>query len=442
MSKQKIWLSPPHMSGEEIKYIEEAFITNWISPMGPNIDNFEADLSKYLKIKHVAALNSGTSAIHLALLILGVKRGDLVICSSFTFSASVNPVTYIGATPILIDSEKDTWNMDPALLEMAIRDYLKKGKKPKAIILVHLYGMPARLDDILDISKKYDIPVIEDAAEALGSRYHDKPVGTFGEIGVLSFNGNKIITTSGGGALISDNKEYITRAKFYATQARDDAPYYQHSEVGYNYRMSNIVAGIGRGQIKVLDDRIRARRGNYMFYKDILGKLAGIEFQTELPGHFSNYWLTTVLIDPERTGGITHEDIRIEFEKKEIEVRPLWKPMHLQPVYRKAPGYVNGTSEKLFQLGLCLPSGSNLTIHDKERIVEIFLEILNVKHKVKSRLKEKENDRITVSFSPPRMDLKIIQSVVEALQSGWITTGPRTKEFEKKITDFCGHNGS
>lgn len=374
--KNKIWLSSPHMSGNEQKYVQEAFDTNWVAPLGPNVDGFEKDLQEYLKIEHTAALSSGTAAIHLALILLGIKQGDEVIVSSFTFSATVNPIIYQKAIPVFIDSEKDTWNMNPYLLEKAIKDRIKKGKKPKTIILVHLYGMPAQIDKIMDIANKYEIPVIEDAAEAIGSSYKGQKLGTFGKFGILSFNGNKIITTSGGGALISDNKEYIEKSRFLATQARDNAPHYQHSHIGYNYRMSNIVAGIGRGQMHVIDKRVEQRRANNCFYHDFLDNIEGITFLEEPNSdYFSNFWLTTILIDKYKTG-FDRENLRLVMEKENIETRPLWKPMHLQPVFEKYPAYVNGVSEKLFENGLCLPSGSNLSKNDKMRIKEALLKVL------------------------------------------------------------------
>ena len=352
----KIWLSSPHMSGNEMKYIDEAFKTNWIAPLGPHVSAFENELANYLHVKHVAALSSGSAAIHLALIILGIKSEDEVLVSSFTFSATVNPIVYQGAVPVLIDSEEDTWNMSPELLEEAIKDRLSKGKKPKAIILVHLYGMPARIDEIMSIANNYEIPVIEDAAEALGSKYNGKPLGAFGDISILSFNGNKIITTSGGGALLSNNEEYVKQARFLSTQARDNAPYYQHSQIGYNYRLSNVLAGIGRGQLEVIDERIQQRRSNYDFYYKSLNGISGISFQKENEKNFSNRWLTTILVDSIKTGGVSNIDIRLFLEKNNIESRPLWKPMHLQPIFRKYPSYANGVSEKLFDIGLCLPS--------------------------------------------------------------------------------------
>ncbi len=372
----RIYLSPPHMSGQEMKYIQEAFDQNWVAPLGPNVDAFEIALARYCEVKHAAVLTSGTAAIHLALIILGVKQGDEVIASTFTFSATINPVVYLGALPILIDSEPGTWNMAPDLLEKAIIDRMKKGKKPKAIIPVHLYGMPANMKEILSIADQYEIPVIEDAAEALGSRYDGKPAGSFGKMAALSFNGNKIITTSGGGALISNDEEVVIKARFLATQARDKAPHYQHSQIGYNYRMSNIIAGIGRGQLENIESRVQCRRENFLFYKENLGKYEGISFVDE-PGqsYFSNRWLTTILIDEEKTG-TTHEVIQKELEKENIESRPLWKPMHLQPVFSACPAYLNGVSEKLFKTGLCLPSGTNMTDNDRDRIIHVIVRTL------------------------------------------------------------------
>jgi len=373
----KIWLSSPHMSGAELKYINEAFETNWIAPLGANVNSFESDLSQYLGGVHCAALSSGTAAIHLALIMLGVEKGDDIICQSFTFSATANPIVYLGANPIFIDSEPESWNMDPELLEKAIKDRISKQRKPKAIILVHLYGMPAKIDEIVSIAEKYEIPIVEDAAESLGSRYKGRACGTFGLMGILSFNGNKIITTSGGGALVSRDDEYIKKARFLATQARDDAPHYQHSEIGYNYRMSNVVAGIGRGQMEVLENRIAVRRENNRFYRSLFNGIEGIAFQNEPVGHFSNYWLTTILVNKEKIG-FSREDIRVALEKENIETRPLWKPMHLQPVFSNALSYVNGISEKYFQDGLCLPSGSNLTTEEKDRIKLSIQRILGI----------------------------------------------------------------
>jgi dTDP-4-amino-4,6-dideoxygalactose transaminase len=373
MAKQseKIWLSSPHMSGNEMKYINEAFARNLVFPLGPNVTGLEEDIRKFTGTAACSCLASGTSAIHLALIILGVEQGDEVICSSFTFSASANPIVYQKATPVFVDSEPDSWNMNPELLETAIKDRINKGKKPKAIIAVHLYGMPARMDKIMAIANHYEIPVIEDAAEALGSKYQGKACGTFGEIGILSFNGNKIITTSGGGALISDNPEYCRMATFLATQARDAAPHYQHSHIGYNYRMSNISAGIGRGQMEVLQQRIEKRRENFLFYKESLKDIKGISFLEEPSADFySNHWLTTLLVDPVLTGGINREDLRLYFESLNIESRPLWKPMHLQPVFAGCPAYLDGTSEHLFNIGLCLPSSSNITDEERNKVVD------------------------------------------------------------------------
>jgi len=376
-NKKRIYLSPPHMSGHEMRYIKEAFDQNWIAPLGPNVDAFETKLAQYCGVQRAAALSSGTASIHLALIILGVGPGDEVITSTFTFSATVNPIVYQGATPVLIDSEDSTWNMDPGLLESAIIDRLKRNKVIKAIIPVHLYGMPANMREILSIADHYGIPVIEDAAEALGSKYEGKPVGSLGKLGILSFNGNKIITTSGGGALISNDEALIDKAKYLATQARDEAPHYQHSEIGYNYRMSNVLAGIGRGQMEVIDEVVRERRMNYEFYNKNIEKFPGIQFQTEPSDiYFSNHWLTTILIDP-ISAGVTKEIIQDEFEEENIEARPLWKPMHLQPVFKSAPAYLNGVSERLFKNGLCLPSGTNMSDEEKDRVMQVLLRNLD-----------------------------------------------------------------
>lgn len=371
-TNERIWLSLAHMGGHEQQFVQEAFDTNWVVPMGPNVDAFETELAAFLKSNvYVAALSAGTASLHLALIILGVKQGDEVLCQSFTFSASANPIVYQGATPVFIDSEKDTWNMSPEHLERAIKDRISKGKKPKAIIPVHLYGMPAKIEEIQSISAKYEIPIIEDAAEALGSRYKNQHCGTFGEMAVLSFNGNKIITTSGGGALVAHNEEYIKAARFLATQARDAAPHYQHSHIGYNYRMSNVVAGIGRGQMLVLEDRIKQRRTNNEFYRKGLQKVEGISFQTEPSSdYFSNYWLTSILVNPLKTGGKTREDIYDVLNENNIESRPLWKPMHMQPIFSGCPYYGDGTSERLFRDGLCLPSGTSLSFDDVDRVIK------------------------------------------------------------------------
>ncbi|GHT77954.1 pyridoxal phosphate-dependent aminotransferase [Bacteroidia bacterium] len=380
MENKRIWLSLAHMGGREQEFIQEAFDTNWVVPLGPNVDAFEKELENFLesKQKHVVALSAGTAAIHLGLVQLGVGPNDEVICQSFTFAASANPITYLGATPVFVDSEANTWNMSPEFLEEAIKDRIKAtGKKPKAIIPVHLYGMPAKMDEILAVAKKYEIPVIEDAAEALGSMYKGQKCGTFGEFACLSFNGNKIITTSGGGALVCSTTEEANKTKFYATQARDNAPHYQHSEIGYNYRISNICAGIGRGQMLVLPQRVEQRRKNNRYYKEHLADIKGIRFQTESSTDFySNYWLTSIIVDPEKTGGVTREDLRLALDKANIESRPLWKPMHLQPVFSGCPYYGNGTSDLLFENGLCLPSGSILMEEDLRRVVEIIKETI------------------------------------------------------------------
>ncbi len=361
----KIWLSSPHMGGQEMKYIQEAFAQNWIAPIGPNLDHFESGLGNYLGVKHVAALSSGTAAIHLALILLQVKAGDIVLCQSLTFAASANPITYLGATPAFLDSELDTWNICPEALETAIVHFSKKGIKPKALILVHLYGMPARLSELLAICQKYEIPVIEDAAEALGSKYNNTLVGGFGDLGILSFNGNKIITTSGGGALLSNREEYINNAKFLATQARDPAVHYEHSQIGYNYRMSNILAGIGRGQLEVIEERVSQRRSHFEYYKKALSEIGNIAFQPEPDNCKSNRWLSVfTTLD----SNIDINKIQNALMNENIETRPIWKPMHLQPVFKDAPYFGGTNAENLFQTGMCLPSGSNLTDVEKERV--------------------------------------------------------------------------
>lgn len=363
-------MSPPHISDNEKKYVDEAFEQNWIAPVGPHINKFEDELSKVSEGFDVAVLSSGTAAIHLALILLGVKNDDHVICSSFTFSASVNPIIYLGASPIFIDSEQDTWNMDPFLLEQAIVNQINVNKKPKAIILVHLYGYPSKIEEIISISKKYDIPIIEDAAEALGSKYKNQSLGTFGDIGIFSFNGNKIITTSSGGAILSKNKEFIKQAKFLATQAREDQPHYEHKEIGYNYRMSNVCAAIGLGQLEVLKTRVVKRRYIHDFYKNKLSKIDSIKFLNDIDGFYSNRWLTTIVL--EENSKINNEKIRLELQKNNIESRPLWKPMHLQPVFNTYEALTNGVSEDLFNRGLCLPSGSNMSDQDLNRVVDII----------------------------------------------------------------------
>ncbi|MEI7895991.1 MAG: aminotransferase class I/II-fold pyridoxal phosphate-dependent enzyme [bacterium] len=372
----KIWLSPPHMSGLEEKYIREAFETNWIAPLGPNVDGFENALSQYLHGKHVAALASGTAAIHLALVLLGVKPGDEVIASDFTFSATVNPILYQGAIPILVDSELKTWNMDPDLLEQAINDRIRLGEKPKAIIFADIYGMPAQIEALLAIAEKYEIPLIEDAAEALGSKYKGQRCGSFGELGILSFNGNKIITTSGGGALVSGNAADTDRARFLASQAKENTLHFEHHELGYNYRMSNVLAGIGRGQMEVIDDRVEAHRANNRRYRELLSGIAGMEFHTEPDAdYFSNFWLTSVAINA-AGGRFNSASVIRALGKENIDSRPLMKPMHLQEVFKNYPAYLNGVSEHLFSNGLCLPSGSNLADGDIQRIAATIRDVV------------------------------------------------------------------
>lgn len=375
MSISKIWLSSPHMGGSEQKYVQEAFDTNWVAPLGPNVTGFEQDLENYLGNDfHVACLSSGTAAIHLGLVLLGVSHGDEVICQSFTFSASANPILYLGAIPVFIDSEINTWNMCPIFLEEAIVDRILKGKKPKVIIAVHLYGMPFKADEIKAIAKKYEIPLLEDSAEALGSTYKGKKCGTFGNIGILSFNGNKIITTSGGGALVSNNVNIKNKTIFLATQARDNAPHYEHSEIGYNYRLSNICAGIGRGQMEVLDNHVLLRREMQSFYMEIFKDYEAVKVFNEPNNDFySNHWLSSITINSDKLGK-TREDLRLAFELVNIESRPLWKPMHLQPVFKNYPYYGSNVAETLFENGLCLPSGSNLTMEDKGRIIDVVEE--------------------------------------------------------------------
>ena len=370
MSLPKIWLSSPHMGGTEQNYIKEAFDTNWVAPLGPNVTGFESDLENYLNQNvFVGALSSGTAALHLGLILLDVKAGDEVICQSMTFSASANPIVYQGATPVFVDSEADTWNICPDALEEAIKDRIAKGKKPKAIIAVHLYGMPYKVDEIRSVANAYEIPILEDSAEALGSSYKNQKCGTFGDISVLSFNGNKIITTSGGGALVARTKALKEKAVFLATQARDNAPHYQHSEIGYNYRMSNICAGIGRGQMEVLDAHMAKRRAMHDFYVAFFKTHESVNVLSEMnTDYFSNFWLSALTIVEEKKSGKSREDLRLLLESENIESRPLWKPMHLQPIFADAPYYGGSVSEKLFEQGLCLPSGSNLSMDDMERI--------------------------------------------------------------------------
>ncbi|HWZ22713.1 MAG TPA: aminotransferase class I/II-fold pyridoxal phosphate-dependent enzyme [Cytophagaceae bacterium] len=364
MTKKRIYLSPPHLGDNELKYIKDAFEQNWITTSGDNLDAFEKEICNNAGVENCVALNSGTAAIHLALLSLGIEKGDEVICSSFTFIASANPIVYVGATPVFVDSETDTWNMSPELLEKAILDRIKKGKKPKAIVVVHLFGQPAKLNELIKIASAYEIPILEDAAESLGSTYGGKMTGSFGSIGIYSFNGNKIITTSGGGALITNNKQIAEKAKFLATQARDKAPHYQHSETGYNYRMSNVLAGIGLGQLEVLQNRIKRKRAIFDYYKKQLEPTEKFSFLGEFKNTYSNRWLTVIISLKENP-----EVLKAKLEADSIESRPVWKPLHLQPVFKDAPAYVDGTSEQLFEKGLCLPSGTAMTEEDMNRII-------------------------------------------------------------------------
>lgn len=380
MSNSKIWLSSPHMGGNEQKYVQEAFDTNWVAPLGPNVNGFEKDLENYLGENiHVGALSSGTAALHLALILIGIKSGDEVICQSMTFSASANPIVYLGAKPIFIDSESETWNMCPVALENAIQDRIAKGKKPKAIIGVHLYGMAFKVDEIKAIANKHEIPLIEDSAEALGSTYKGRKCGTFGDLSILSFNGNKIITTSGGGAIVTKTLEQKNKTVFLSTQARDNAPHYQHSEIGYNYRMSNICAGIGRGQMEVLDKHIGLRRAMHEFYVGLFKNIPGVTvFSEPNSDYFSNHWLTCIVIDAAKTNGVTTEKVRLALEQENIECRPLWKPMHLQPVFKDCLYFGNTVAENLFTKGLCLPSGSNLSENDRNSISNAIQSVFGI----------------------------------------------------------------
>ena len=377
MGQSKIWLSSPHMGTEELKNVQEAFATNWVAPVGPFINQFERDLSDYTQVKHTAVVQSGTAAIHLALRLLDVGKDDIVLCQSFTFIGSSNPITYQQAQPVFIDSETETWNMCPEALERAIKHFIKRGKKPKAILVVHLYGMPAKMKEIVALAERYEIPIIEDAAEALGSSIEGQACGSFGAFGILSFNGNKIITTSGGGALQSNDESAIAKARFLAMQARDNAPHYEHSTLGYNYRMSNIAAAIGVGQLQVLDDRVAARRANYKFYEDLFKNVDGVQFLEEPQGYISNRWLSCVLLEQSENKKLSPEDFRLHLEQDNIESRPLWKPMHMQPLYKGAAYFGGAIAEQLFQKGICLPSGSNLTSQDKERIQKSIQSFLN-----------------------------------------------------------------
>ena len=373
---ERILLSSPHMSGNEQKYIQQAFDTNWIAPLGPNVDAFEKELAEYVGVKDAAAVSSGTAAIHLALMLLDVQKGDTVFCSSLTFIASANPILYQGASPVFIDSEPDTWNMSPQALKRAFSDAEKAEKLPKAVIIVNLYGQSAKMDELLAICDDYNVPIIEDAAESLGATYKGKKSGTFGKFGVYSFNGNKIITTSGGGMLVSDDVEALKKARFLATQARDVAPHYQHSQMGYNYRLSNILAGVGRAQLEVLDDRVATRRAIFEKYKNALGEIDGIQFMPELKETFHNRWLTTLIIDQEKLGYAPLELIEY-LSNENIESRPVWKPLHLQPLFKETPYYPHtvdrSVSEELFGSGICLPSGSNMDEQQQTLVIKMIL---------------------------------------------------------------------
>ncbi|MBE7122099.1 aminotransferase class I/II-fold pyridoxal phosphate-dependent enzyme [Bacillus cereus] len=381
--KKRIYLSSPHMSRNEQKYIQNAFDTNWIAPLGPNVDGFERELASFVGVKGGAAVSSGTAAIHLALRLLDVQKGDTVFCSSFTFVASANPIVYLGAEPVFIDSEPETWNMSPNALAHALYEANKVGKLPKAIILVHLYGQSAKLDEILSLCNQYNVPIVEDAAESLGSTYKGKASGTFGRFGVYSFNGNKIITTSGGGMLVSNDVEALERARFLATQAKDPAPHYEHSEIGYNYRMSNILAGIGRGQLEVLEDRVRARRFIYKRYYEALSHMPGFYFMPELENTRSNRWLTTLTID-EKESGISIGKLLRTLAEENIEARPMWKPLHMQSLFKEKKYYPHSKNEDvsqyLFQSGICLPSGSNMLAEDQQRVIQGILKAVEWKN--------------------------------------------------------------
>jgi dTDP-4-amino-4,6-dideoxygalactose transaminase len=367
---KRIYLSPPHMGGKELEYVNDVFSSNWIAPIGPHVDAFEKEFCDVTGAKHAAAVSSGTAALHLAMILAGVRSGDDVLCSSFTFAGSAFPIVYQGATPVFVDAEEKSWNMDPQLLEQAVIDRTKKGKRIKAAIVVHLYGQSADLDAIMEICRRHDITLIEDAAESLGATYKGKHTGTLSPIGIFSFNGNKIVTTSGGGMLVSQEKDLVDKARFLATQARDSAPHYEHSQVGYNYRLSNVCAAIGRGQLSVLQKKVERKREIFAQYKRALAAMPGFSFMPEAPWGVSNRWLTSLTIDP-KEAGFTSEDARLALEKENIESRPVWKPMHLQPVFANAPAYVNGVSERLFANGLCLPSGTAMSDEDVNRVVAI-----------------------------------------------------------------------
>lgn len=377
--KNRIYLSSPHMSGDEKKYIDEAFQSNWIAPLGPNVEEFEKEVASYVGVKGAVAVSSGTAAIHLALSLLDVKRGDKVFCSSLTFVASANPILYQGAEPIFIDSEPDTWNMSPLALEQALKDAHEKNHLPKAVIIVNLYGQSAKMDELISICKKYEVPIIEDAAESLGSSYKERKSGSFGKFGIFSFNGNKIITTSGGGMLVSNDEEALIKARFLATQARDPALHYQHSEMGYNYRLSNVLAGIGRGQLCVLEKRVRRRRKIFQTYLEELGDIPGISFMPELENTFSNRWLSTLIIDQEKTG-VSRDKLLQALAEENIEARPVWKPLHLQPLFQENSYYAHrpfvSVSERLFSNGICLPSGSNMTIEEQMFVIKCIKRVL------------------------------------------------------------------
>ncbi|WP_336990848.1 aminotransferase class I/II-fold pyridoxal phosphate-dependent enzyme [Bacillus toyonensis] len=381
--KKRIYLSSPHMSGNEQKYIQNAFDTNWVAPLGPNVDGFERELASFVGVRGGTAVSSGTAAIHLALQLLGIQKGDTVFCSSFTFVASANPIVYLGAEPVFIDSEPETWNMSPSALAHALYEANKMGNLPKAIILVHLYGQSAKLDEILSLCHQYNVPIVEDAAESLGSTYKGKASGTFGKFGVYSFNGNKIITTSGGGMLVSNDVEALERARFLATQAKDPAPHYEHSEVGYNYRLSNILAGIGRGQLEVLEDRVRARRFVYKRYYEALSHMPGFYFMPELEHTRPNRWLTTLTIDEKESGISIGKLLRILAEEN-IEARPMWKPLHMQSLFKEMKYYPHSKNEDvsqyLFQSGICLPSGSNMLAEDQQRVIQSILKAVEWKN--------------------------------------------------------------
>ena len=377
MKKNKIYLSPPHLSGKEIKNIKDAFSSNWISSTGPYVKRFESDLAKYCRRASACVVQSGTSAIHLAIRLLGVSQGDTVICQSFTFIGSCNPVIYEKGSLIFVDSEKDTWNMCPKSLKKALEDCKKRSITPKAIIVVHLYGMPAKMDEILKVASVFNVPVVEDAAEALGSKINGVPCGSFGRLSILSFNGNKIITTSGGGALLSNNDRDITEANFLSTQAKENRPFYEHKKLGYNYKLSNILSSIGVEQLKVLTKRVKKRRENYLFYYNLLNKVNGVTFLNEPSGYFSNRWLTCILVD-KRKCGISADKIVSKLEYEKIETRRLWKPMHMQPIFKEAKFFGNGISNVLFENGICLPSGSNLSPEERKRIKNKLIKIFSI----------------------------------------------------------------